>query len=53
MYDIPSQENAKECIISEEVIFKREKPFMLNDHKSKFHSTRERARVDKRNVSHG
>jgi ATP-dependent Clp protease ATP-binding subunit ClpX len=35
MYDIPSQKNAKECIISEEVISKREKPLILYENKSK------------------
>lgn len=35
MYDIPSQENVKECIISEDVILKREKPLMLYENKTK------------------
>lgn len=35
MYDIPSQENVKECIISEEVILKREKPLILYENKTK------------------
>ena len=35
MYDIPSQENIKECIISEEVILKREKPLILYESKTK------------------
>ena len=35
MYDIPSQENVKECIISEEVISKRKKPLILYESKTK------------------
>jgi len=35
MYDIPSQENIKECIISEEVILKGEKPLILYESKTK------------------
>ena len=35
MYDIPSQENIKECIISEEVILKREKPLIIYESKTK------------------
>jgi ATP-dependent Clp protease ATP-binding subunit ClpX len=35
MYDIPSQANIKECIISEEVILKREKPLILYESKTK------------------
>jgi ATP-dependent Clp protease ATP-binding subunit ClpX len=35
MYDIPSQENIKECIIGEEVILKREKPLILYESKTK------------------
>ena len=35
MYDIPSQENVKECIIGEDVILKREKPLILYENKSK------------------
>jgi ATP-dependent Clp protease ATP-binding subunit ClpX len=35
MYDIPSQENIKECIISEEVISKRKKPLILYEKKTK------------------
>ena len=35
MYDIPSQENVKECIISEDVILKREKPLILYENKTK------------------
>jgi ATP-dependent Clp protease ATP-binding subunit ClpX len=35
MYDIPSQENVKECVISEDVIFKREKPLILYENKTK------------------
>jgi ATP-dependent Clp protease ATP-binding subunit ClpX len=35
MYDIPSQENVKECVISEEVILKREKPLIVYENKIK------------------
>lgn len=35
MYDIPSQDNIKECIISEDVILKREKPLMVYENKTK------------------
>ena len=35
MYDIPSQENVKECVISEEVIAKKEKPLILYENKTK------------------
>jgi ATP-dependent Clp protease ATP-binding subunit ClpX len=35
MYDIPSQENVKECVISEDVIYKREKPLILYENKTK------------------
>ena len=35
MYDIPSQENVKECIISEEVISKRKMPLILYESKTK------------------
>ena len=35
MYDIPSQENVRECIINEEVILKREKPLILYENKTK------------------
>ncbi len=35
MYDIPSQENVKECIVSEDVILKREKPLILYENKTK------------------
>ena len=35
MYDIPSQENVKECVISENVILKREKPLILYESKTK------------------
>jgi len=35
MYDIPSQQNIKECIISEEVILKREKPLIIYESKTK------------------
>jgi ATP-dependent Clp protease ATP-binding subunit ClpX len=29
MYEIPSQPNVSECIISEEVVFRRESPILL------------------------
>jgi ATP-dependent Clp protease ATP-binding subunit ClpX len=29
MYEIPSQSNVKECLITEEVITKREKPLLI------------------------
>jgi ATP-dependent Clp protease ATP-binding subunit ClpX len=35
MYDIPSQENVKECIISEDVISKRKKPLIFYESKTK------------------
>jgi len=35
MYDIPSQENVKECVISEDVIIKKEKPLILYENKTK------------------
>jgi ATP-dependent Clp protease ATP-binding subunit ClpX len=35
MYDIPSQENVKECIVGEEVILKRERPLVLYEKKTK------------------
>lgn len=35
MYDIPSQANIKECIISEATILKREKPLILYESKTK------------------
>ena len=35
MYDIPSQENVKECVISEDVIVKKEKPLILYENKTK------------------
>ncbi len=35
MYDIPSEENVKECIIGEEVILKKEKPLLLYENKTK------------------
>ena len=35
MYDIPSQENIRECVISEDVVLKREKPLMLYENKTK------------------
>jgi ATP-dependent Clp protease ATP-binding subunit ClpX len=35
MYDIPSQENVKECVISEEVILKRDKPLIVYENRTK------------------
>jgi len=35
MYDIPSQDNVKECIIGEDVILKKEKPLILYASKTK------------------
>ena len=35
MYEIPSQSNIKECIISEEVIFNKESPIILYEKKAK------------------
>ena len=35
MYDIPSQENVKECVISEEVILKRDKPLIVYESRTK------------------
>jgi ATP-dependent Clp protease ATP-binding subunit ClpX len=35
MYDIPSQENLKECVIGEDVIVKREKPLLVYENKTK------------------
>jgi ATP-dependent Clp protease ATP-binding subunit ClpX len=35
MYDIPSQKDVKECVISEDVILKREKPLVLYESKTK------------------
>jgi ATP-dependent Clp protease ATP-binding subunit ClpX len=34
MYDIPSQEDIKECVISEEVVLKEEKPILIYETKS-------------------
>jgi len=34
MYDIPSQRDIKECVISEEVVLNQEKPIMIYDQKS-------------------
>src|SRR5271157_2554979 len=34
MYDIPSQNNIKECVISEEVVLKKEKPILIYETKS-------------------
>ena len=35
MYDIPSQENVKECVIGEDVILKRDKPLIVYENKTK------------------
>jgi len=35
MYDIPSIENVKECVISEEVILKKEAPILLFEQSKK------------------
>jgi len=35
MYDIPSQENVKECVVGEDVISKREKPVIFYENKTK------------------
>ncbi len=35
MYDIPSQENVKECVIGEDVIVKRDKPLLVYENKTK------------------
>jgi len=35
MYDIPSQENVKECVIGEDVILKRDKPLLVYENKTK------------------
>jgi len=34
MYDIPSQSDIKECVISEEVVLKEEKPILIYETKS-------------------
>jgi ATP-dependent Clp protease ATP-binding subunit ClpX len=34
MYDIPSQRDIKECVISEEVVVNKAKPILLYDAKS-------------------
>jgi ATP-dependent Clp protease ATP-binding subunit ClpX len=34
MYDIPSQNNIKECVISEDVVLKKEKPILIYETKS-------------------
>jgi len=34
MYDIPSQRDIKECVISEEVVLNKEKPILIYDQKS-------------------
>jgi ATP-dependent Clp protease ATP-binding subunit ClpX len=34
MYDIPSQNDIKECVISEEVVLKKEKPILIYEGKS-------------------
>lgn len=35
MYDIPSKEDVKECVISEDVIFKKEEPYLLYEQPQK------------------
>ena len=35
MYDIPSVENVKECVISEDVILKKEDPILLYEQSKK------------------
>jgi ATP-dependent Clp protease ATP-binding subunit ClpX len=34
MYDIPSQRDIKECVISEEVVTNKEKPILIYETKS-------------------
>jgi ATP-dependent Clp protease ATP-binding subunit ClpX len=34
MYDIPSETDIKECVISEEVVLKKEKPILIYETKS-------------------
>ena len=34
MYDIPSQRDIKECVISEEVVINKEKPILIYETKS-------------------
>jgi len=34
MYDIPSQNNIKECVINEDVVLKKEKPILIYESKS-------------------
>jgi ATP-dependent Clp protease ATP-binding subunit ClpX len=34
MYDIPSQQDIKECVISEEVVLKKERPILIYESKS-------------------
>jgi ATP-dependent Clp protease ATP-binding subunit ClpX len=34
MYDIPSQSDIKECVISEDVVLKKEKPILIYEGKS-------------------
>jgi len=36
MYDIPSETDIKECVISEEVVFKKEQPILI--YETKFES---------------
>ncbi|HPY34281.1 MAG TPA: ATP-dependent Clp protease ATP-binding subunit ClpX [Smithellaceae bacterium] len=35
MYDIPSQQDIKECVINEEVVLKKERPILIYESKSK------------------
>jgi len=34
MYDVPSETDIKECVISEEVVLKKEKPILIYETKS-------------------
>jgi ATP-dependent Clp protease ATP-binding subunit ClpX len=34
MYELPSIRNVKECVISEDVVFNREKPILLFEKKT-------------------
>jgi ATP-dependent Clp protease ATP-binding subunit ClpX len=38
MYDIPSETDIKECVISEEVVLKKEKPILIYETKSESES---------------
>jgi ATP-dependent Clp protease ATP-binding subunit ClpX len=35
MYDLPSLENVKECVISEDVVFNKEDPILLFEQNKK------------------